>query len=147
MYSRLAVTYLAAVASLFAADTAQWTNLNELRKGDRIGIVLADMKRIEGRFDSATDATLTIVSDQAVILSKDQVVRVYRRPRLSRIARTLLGAGIGAAGGGVVDGTFGAYLRNESHGPDPGAITGLSAAAGAGIGAATGGGYRTVQRR
>ena len=138
---------LLACLPAFAADTAQWANLRELKKGERIGIVQADMKRIEGRFDSASDATLTIVSDQAVTLSKDQVVRVYRRPRLNRIARTLLGAGIGAAGGGVVDGTFGAYLRNESHGPDPGAITGLSAAAGAGIGAATGGGYRTVYQR
>ena len=51
------------------------------------------------------------------------------------------------AGGAVVDGTFGQYLRNESHGPDAGIITALSGGAGAGVGIAVTGGYRTVYRR
>jgi hypothetical protein len=130
-----------------AADTAQWNNLRDLRKGDRIGVIQSDMKRVEGRFESATDSELIVLADQPVTLSKDRVVRVYRRPRLNRVVRTVLGAGIGAAAGGLVDGTFGTYLRNESHGPDAGTITGISAAAGAGIGAVSGGGYRTVYQR
>lgn len=144
---RTYVVLLAACLPAFAADTAQWNNLRELKKGDRIGVVQSDMKRVEGRFESATDSELVVLADQPVTLAKDRVVRVYRRPRLNRPIRAVIGAGIGAAVGGLVDGTFGAYLRNESHGPDPGTITGLSAAAGAGIGAASGGGYRTVYQR
>jgi len=130
--------------ALFAGDTSQWSGVRELKKGDRVGIVQADMKRVEGRFDSATDDAVVV---DGVTLSKDRLVRVYRRPKLNRVARTVIGAGIGVAAGGVVDGTFGQYLRNEGHGPDAGLITGLSGAAGAGVGAASGGGYKTVYQR
>jgi hypothetical protein len=107
-------------------------------------VVQADMKRVEGRFDSGTDDTIVV---DGVTLTKDRVVRVYRRPKLNRGVRAVIGAGIGLAGGAVVDGTFGQYLRNEGHGPDAGIITGLSGAAGAGVGAASGGGYKTVYQR
>jgi hypothetical protein len=129
---------------LFAADTSQWSGIRELKKGDRVGVVQADMKRVEGRFDSATDDAVVV---DGVTLTKDRVVRVYRRPKLNRGVRAVIGAGIGLAGGAVVDGTFGQYLRNEGHGPDAGIITGLSGAAGAGVGAASGGGYKTVYQR
>ena len=132
------------VLALLAADTGQWSSIHELKKGDRVGVVQSDMKRVEGRFDSATDDTIVV---DGVTLSKDRVVRVYRRPKLNRVMRTVIGTGIGVAAGGVVDGTFGQYLRNEGHGPDAGLITGLTGAAGAGVGAASGGGYKTVYQR
>jgi hypothetical protein len=132
------------IFALFAGDISQWSGVRELKKGDRVGVVQADMKRIEGRLDSATDEGITV---DGVALSKDRVVRVYRRPKLNRGVRAAVGAAIGVAAGGVVDGTFGQYLRNEGHGPDAGLITGLTGAAGAGVGAASGGGYKTVYQR
>jgi hypothetical protein len=141
------VSVVLAVGCAFAADTSHWSALRELKKGDRVGVVQMDMKRFEGRFDHATDDAITLVADQTVTVPKDRVVRVYRRPRVNRAVRAVIGAGIGAAAGGLTDGTLGAYFRNESHGPDPGVITALGAAAGAGIGAASGGGYRTVYQK
>jgi len=138
---------LAGTALAFAADTSQWSSLGELKKGDRIGVIQADMKRVEGRFESAGETSITLVVEQPVTLPKDNVVRVYRRPRWNRVTRTVVGARIGMAAGAVTDGTLGAYFRNESDGPDAGLITGIGAAAGAGIGAASGGGYRTVYQR
>jgi hypothetical protein len=147
MTHRLAAGILAAAALACAADTSQWSSLRELKKGDRIGVIQAGMKRVEGRFESSGETSITLVADQTVTLAKDDVVRVYRRPRLNRAVRAVLGAGIGAAAGGLVDGTFGTYLRNEGHGPEAGVITLIAAGAGAGVGAASGGGYRTVYQR
>jgi hypothetical protein len=143
---RLLYTLMLSTAA-FGADSAQWSSVRELKKGDRIGVIQTDMKRVEGRFESASDDGITVAGDVIVTVPKDKVARVYRRPRLNRVARVVVGGAIGAAGGAVVDGTFGQYLRNEGHGPDAGVITGLSAAGGAGIGAASGGGYATVYRR
>ncbi|MGB9458156.1 MAG: hypothetical protein WCB12_19045 [Bryobacteraceae bacterium] len=76
-------------------------------------------------------------------MSRETVVRVYRRPRLSRKMRTLLGAAVGLAGGAIVNGTLGAHFSNE--GRDITGITlGSGAAVGAGIGAITGGGDKTI---
>jgi hypothetical protein len=142
MSMRFAVVLMAWCA--FGADTSQWTGVREFKKGDRVGVVQADLKRVEGRFQSATDDAITV---DGVTVTKDRVVRVYRRPRVNRGVRAVIGAGIGAVAGAVVDGTFGTYLRNEGHGSDPGVITGIGAAVGAGVGAASGGGYRTVYQR
>jgi hypothetical protein len=141
------VSVVLTVGCAFAADTSQWSGVRELKKGDRVGVVQTDMKRVEGRFDHATDDAIILVADQTVTVAKDQVVRVYRRPRVNRGVRALIGAGIGAAAGGLSDGTLGAYLRNESHGPDPGVITAVGVGVGAGIGAASGGGYKTVYQK
>jgi hypothetical protein len=40
---------------VYAADTSQWSGVRELKKGDRVGVIQADMKRVEGRFESATE--------------------------------------------------------------------------------------------
>jgi hypothetical protein len=129
---------------LLAADPSQWSAIRELKHGDRVGVIQTDMKRIEGRFDSATDDAITV---DGVSVPKDRVVRVYRRPKLNRVARIVIGGALGAAAGGVVDGTFGTYLRNEAHGPGAGAITAISAGVGAAIGAGTGGSNHTIYRK
>ena len=77
---------------------------------------------------------------------RDDVVRVRRRPRLSRTMRTVLGTAIGLGAGAIVNSTLGRYFSNE--GRDITAVTlGAGAGVGAAIGAATGGGYRTVYQR
>jgi hypothetical protein len=147
--SRLTIAgiLLAAAAQIGAQDTSQWSSVQALRKGDRVGVIQADRKRVVGRFESATDARITIQADQLITLEKSEVVRVYRPARHSRVFGVVLGAAIGVAAGGVTDGTLGQYFRNESDGPARGLITAVGGAAGAGIGAAATGWYRTVYQR
>ena len=131
----------------FAQDSAQWGRVQALRKGDRVGVIRGDKKRVEGRFESATDARITLRADQEISIEKSDVIRVYRPARHGRVFGAVLGGAIGTAAGAVADGTLGQYLRNESNGPDRGLITLAGAGAGAGIGAAASGGYRTIYQR
>ena len=144
---RITCLLLLAVYAGFAQDTSQWSNVQSLRKGDRIGVIQANQKRVEGRFESATDARLTLRADQEIVLERADVVRVYRPARHSRAFGAVLGGAIGVAVGGVTDATLGQYFRNETGGTAKGVITVIGGAAGAGIGAAGTGGYRTVYQR
>ena len=132
----------------FAADINDWSGVQSLRKGDRVGVIQVNQKRVEGRFESATDARITLQADQPITLEKSEVVRVYRPAKHSRV----FGAGprrSDRCGGGRHrrwdrrDSCF----RNEGDSPAPGVITAVGGAAGAGIGAAVTGGYRTVYQR
>jgi hypothetical protein len=129
-----------------AAATGQWSNVLALRKGDRVGVIQSNQKRVEGRLDSATDARITVDAGQMVSIEKADVVRVYQPARVKRVWGAVIGAAIGTAGGAVIDATAGLRFRNEGQGPDQGVITAIGAGAGAGIGAAVTGGYRTVYR-
>ena len=131
----------------FAADINDWSGLRALGKGDRIGVIRMNQKRVEGRFDSATDASITIQADQPVTLEKSDVARVYRPAKHGRVFGLVLGGAIGVAAGGIVDGTVGRFFRNEGGSPATGVITAIGGAAGAGLGAAVTGGYRTVYQR
>ena len=148
MTSRLKIALLLMAAQAgFAEDTSQWSSVQSLRKGDRVGVIQADRKRVEGRFESATDARITLQADQLITLEKAEVVRVYRPARHSRVFGAVVGGAIGVAAGGVADGTLGQRFRNESNGPAKGLITAGGGAIGVGIGAAVTGGYRTVYQR
>lgn len=143
----------AAIAALLltfpamAADLSQWANLREPRPGDRIGVVQTDQKRLEGRFEGFTDSAIVVRADGSVETPRDRVVRVYRRPRTKRSLRAVIGGAIGAAAGGVLTGTAGERFRNEGQDVPAGAWIGGGVAVGAGIGAATGGGYRTIYQQ
>lgn len=138
---------VAAAQAAFAQETGQWSSVQLLRKGDRVGVIQSSRKRVEGRFESATDARITLRADRVITLEKAEVVRVYRPARHGRVFGAVLGGAIGVAAGGVADGTLGQYFRNETGGTAKGVITAIGGAAGAGIGAAVTGGYRTVYQR
>jgi hypothetical protein len=135
----------------FAGDAGQWTNLSELRHGQRIGVVQADLKRVEGRFEAFTEAAISLRPNhenvQEIVVSKENVVRVYRRPRATRGIRALIGGAIGAIAGIVLTGTVGERFRNEGLDVPAGAWIAGGAAISAGIGALTGGGYETIYQR
>ena len=131
----------------FAADINDWSGVRALGKGDRVGVIQMNQKRVEGRFDSATDTSITIQADQPLTLEKSDVARVYRPAKHSRVFGLVLGGAIGVAAGGIVDGTVGRFFRNEGGSPAAGVITAIGGAAGAGLGAAAAGGYRTVYQR
>ncbi len=131
----------------FAADVGDWGGVRALGKGDRVGVIQMNSKRVEGRFDSATDTNITIQADQPLTLEKSDVARVYRPAKHGRVFGLVLGGAIGVAAGGIVDGTVGRFFRNEGGSPAAGVITAIGGAAGAGLGAAATGGYRTVYQR
>ena len=138
---------LLAAQAGFAQDTSQWSSVQSLRKGDRIGVIQTNQKRVEGRFESATDARITLRADQEITLEKAEVVRVYRPARHGRGFGAIIGGAIGLAAGCAIDLTVEQYFRNETGGMPKGVITAIGGAAGAGIGVAVTGGYRTVYRR
>ena len=129
-----------------AADDSEWTVVESLRPGDRIGIIQSNQKRVEGEFRNATETGVTIQADRDITVGKDDVVRIYRRPHVSRSMRALIGAAVGLASGAVVNATAGERFRNEGGDITAGALLG-GAGIGAGIGAVTGGGYHTVYRK
>ena len=130
-----------------AADINDWSGIRALGKGDRVGLIRMNQKRVEGRFDSATDTSITIQADQLLTVEKSEVARIYRPAKHSRVFGLVLGGAIGVAAGGIVDGTVGRFFRNEGGSPAAGVITAIGGAAGAGLGAAAAGGYRTVYQR
>ena len=136
-----------AMSPAVAGDTSQWGTVRRLHAGSRIAIDLADQRRVEGRFTRASEADLTYQTYRVITVSRDDVIRVYRKPRLSRTMRTLLGAGIGLGGGAILNATLGARFANE--GRDITAVTlGGGAAFGAGIGAISGrGGNKLIYLR
>jgi len=149
MTKRLALAgWLLAAAANFAAaaDTGQWSNVLALRKGDRVGVIQSNQKRVEGRLDSATDSRITVDAGQVVSIEKADVVRVYQPARVKRVWGAVIGGAIGTAAGAVADATAGQRFRNEGPNPEKGVITLIGAGAGVGIGAAVSGRYRTVYR-
>jgi len=132
---------------VFGGDAGDWSNLRKLKPGVPIGVIQSDQKRVEGGFESFSDAGLTLRGGPPIVIPKDSVVRVYRRPHLRRGWRAVLGAAIGVAAGAILSSTVGDRYRNEGQDvPTAGWVLG-GAAIGAGIGAASGGGDHTVYRR
>ena len=121
--------------------------MQSLRKGDRVGVIQGNQKRVEGRFELATETGITVQADQTITVEKSDVVRVYQPAKHTRTFGAIVGGAIGVAGGAVLDGTIGTYLRNEAHGPAAGVITVIGGGFGAAVGAATTGGYRTIYRK
>lgn len=144
----IAMILLAAAATpALANEKGLWSNLEALKSGARIGIIQSDTKSIEGYFESFRDSDITLRADRAIVVPKDKVVRVYRRPRMNRTVRALVGAAIGAIAGAILNATVGQYYRNEGPGQPAGVWIGAGAGIGAGIGAVTGGGRQTVYQR
>jgi len=130
-----------------AADLAQWDNLRELRRGQRIGVVQSDLSRVEGSFEAFTDSVISLRADREIVVTKDKVVRVYRRPRIARGIRAAIGGAIGIVAGVVLTGTVGERYRNEGLDVPAGWWVAGGAGVGAAVGALTGGGYKTLYQR
>jgi hypothetical protein len=146
-------TGLMLIAAGFAmgADSADWAEVRGLHTGDRVGVIRADHRRIEGSFEGADAGMILIRDGQQVMIAKDDVVRVYKPARVDRLKRVLIGAGVGAVAAAIVDQTYGERLRNEGTNYFRGWEAAGAYSVGVGVGAATGalsgGGDKTVYRR
>jgi hypothetical protein len=145
----LTALILAAVfaSPTFAGGYTQWDNLRELRRGQRIGVVQSDLTLVEGRFEAFSGSAISLRADREILVEKDKVIRVYRRPRGSRGLRALIGGAIGIAAGIVLTATVGDRYRNEGQDIPAGLWVAGGAGIGAAVGALTGGGYKTVYQR
>jgi hypothetical protein len=144
--TKLTISLLLISCTALAADTTQWSNLQTLHPGDRIGIIQSNQKQVEGRFTRVGGSEITIDAGREITLIQNQVVRVYKRPRLTRSTWVLVGAGLGLIAGAIINATAGERFRNEGGDITAGALLG-GAGIGAGIAALSGGGNKTVYQR
>src|SRR6476646_11712003 len=145
IHRQIALILAAALAGpALAAGNSSWMKLSALKPGMRIGSIQSDMKRVEGLFEGFTESGISLRTDREITLRKEDVVRVYRRPRVNRPIRIAAGAAIGAVGGVILSRTAGTRFRNEGQDISDGAFIGGGVGIGAAIGALSGGGYQTV---
>ena len=130
-----------------AAKQDEWTSLNKLRPGDQIGLIQTDQRRLNGRFQSANESSITLLMDREVTVQKADVLRLYRRSGLSRLTRALIGAAAGIAAGAILTATVGQRFTNEGQDTPAAAWIAGGVGVGAGVAALTGSGYKTIYAR
>jgi hypothetical protein len=135
-----------------------WASIRNLRRGDRIGVISTDRKRLDGRFETATDSAIAVAraggeqgaSGDAITIPQASVIRVYKFGT-SRRKRMLIGVAAGLGAGAAVAVTLSRRLNNEGFfaGPGSGAATAVAGGAGIGlaVGSLSGSGYQTVYQR
>src|SRR5579862_490315 len=169
-YSSAGCLVLALLAAFFAVATASagdskgglrsWDNLKSLSPGQEIRVVMNNVKSYEGKFESSSNAGITLrqaAGEQT--LARQDVLRVsWEKGHNHRVRNAVIGA---AAGAGVGLGLGVAYYlrpRNctegplfRCEGPSNLDLAKILTPAGGGIGAAIGaalptGGWRDVYR-
>ena len=113
---------------------SRWEALRELRPGQKIVVVETSMRRLEGKFVSASDEALTLdIGRQQVSVNRDKIARVSSNGHRVRnvVLLTIAGVVVGAAIGHSQD-------TSTYTGDGPGAAVGgvAGAVAGAAIPAA-----------
>ena len=113
---KLLLIALTSVGLVLAAPTSRkWESLGQIRSGALIEVITSDRAE-KGEFMSSSTESLTIHTlrgEQKFL--RPEVVRVVSRTQSRRTRNLLIGVGLGAATGLVIDQTLGAYLRNESN--------------------------------
>ena len=111
-----------------------WHNLEQLQRGQRIQVVDVHMKTLNGEFVRLSQDTFTLrVKKGEVTIGRLDVIRVSTRDTSKRLRNTLIGLGIGSAGGLALG--FGIMERETGF---AGAVAGTAVffgGVGAGVGA------------
>ncbi len=145
LLAALAITLQAQVSS-----ESNWDNLQQLKPGQTIRVVLVNAQSHKGKFSSVSDAALSLTDDKVErAFHRADVLRVSTVDDGKRRRNKLIGLGIGAGAGlaaGV--GTFVAFGSTVSPNHAAAGLGAIGAGAGAGVGAALGrlSGFRTVYR-
>jgi hypothetical protein len=125
---------------------AQWANLNRLENGSEIRVVLAGGKTLRGFLQSVSPDSLAInATTSQEALSRQEIKLVSQKRPGHRGRNTLIGLGIGAAGGLAT----GAAIDHGDHGWFPNLGKAVFTPLGAIIGTVVGvaiptGGWRVV---
>ncbi len=118
-----------------AADETGWSNLQQLRVGQKIEVVDTNLKKLKGTFLSFSDEAISLrVKKQEVGVQRPNVLRVSLRGRPKRSTSAIAGAAIGALAGLALSAV--APETECGRGCMMGMATVMGAGVGAGVGAA-----------
>jgi len=152
MHTLLLMSFLAVAPPLALPQGTQdsWRNLSQLRVGQKIQVVDMNLRSLKGVFVSYSEEAISLRTDKGEVgVRRDDVFRVALREGSKRTRNTLIGMGIGAAGGLAAG--FGLMERETGYAGAVAGTVALFAGIGAGIGAAFPAGtqaiYRAPQRR
>jgi hypothetical protein len=106
--------------------------------GDRLSIELKNGPKIDGKFTSISDGSLSLtVKGKSVDVKREEVSRVYHVVKKSATKATLIGLGVGAGAGAAI-GLAGDANDNAGFNKIDHAVTAGLTVVGAGAGAAIG---------
>ncbi len=140
-----------------AAVETGWSNLQQLRVGQKIEVVDTNLKKLKGTFLSFSEEAISLrVGKDELGVQREDVFRVSLRKKSKRLRNALIGMTIGAGAGAALA----AAENSRTCGDQPfascfdldfGAITyailvPVGGAVGAGVGAAFPPGYKTIYR-
>ncbi len=135
-----------------AADETGWSNLQQVRVGQKIEVVDTNLKKLKGTFLSLSDEAISLrVKKEEVGVQREDVFRVSLRGKSKRSTSALVGAAIGALVGVGVGALAATSYGSGDSGSESFIVflgTTIGAGAGAGVGAAVPfvPSYRTIYR-
>lgn len=98
----LVLSFLLTPVTLLAqTGTNDWSRLSSVAGGSKLSVKLKDGKKIEGKFASVSDASLSLtVKNAAKEIRREDVATVHEVSKKGAGKATLIGLGVGAALGG-----------------------------------------------
>jgi len=138
LFAFVAIALIA--ASSASAQTAQkpWENVEAVKIKSALIVETKVGATVKGKVTSVTATTLNLSNGgKAIALERDDIARVYRTVKGSRIKRAFIGAGIGAGVGFGIGGVYSVVNKQNGLAAAAGILYGLPI--GAVVGAATGG--------
>lgn len=129
---------IAASSASAQFEQQSWANVETVKIESALIVETKTGATVKGKVASVTPTTLNLSSGgRAIALERDNIARVYRALKGSRLKRALIGAGIGAGAGFGIGGVYSVIKKENGLAAAAGFIYGLPI--GAVVGAATGG--------
>jgi len=148
MKTKLFAAFFAAAVLLFAASPSaaqslnrDWSSVETVSKKTSLIVETKTGATVSGKVVEVTPTTLNLKrGGKTIALERDDVARVYRAKKSSRLKRALIGAGIGAGVGFGVGGIYALITKGSGLIASAGLLYGTPI--GAVIGGLTGGNKR-----
>ena len=138
LFAFVAVMLIAASSASAQTEQNPWANVEAVKIKSVLIVETKTGGSVKGKVTSVTATTLNLSSGgKAVALERDDIARVYRGKKSSRLKRALIGAGIGAGVGFGIGAAYSVINKQNGLAAAGGILYGLSI--GAIVGAATGG--------
>lgn len=91
------------LAQVRTVPNHDWSELSSVTSGSKLVVKLKNGKTLEGKLTSVSDIGLSLsVRSQPVDLKREDVLSVYQIRKKSAKKATLIGLGVGAAGGAAI---------------------------------------------
>ena len=101
LVASLLFTSLPAMAQ--TSSTSDWSSLQRLARDSKGAGKLKTGQKVEGRFASVSDSSLTLVANSgSVDLKREDIASVYEIKRKSATKSTMIGLGLGAGAGAAL---------------------------------------------